>query len=296
MSDDRFSEEQARLIWRRAAQMQAEAAQRLEARSREVAARAEPMPEGFSQRDLEAAAVEAGIGREFVQLALAEGKRPQRRALSPAMDRLASRMLGTDRRSAEVSRVIAAPASDVFEAMQRIFPQYPYRLELRDSIGGDPLDGGVLVFATPSYFSGVAGDFALDMAYADMKELHVMMRPVEGPEGSSTEVVIATDLGYNRKLNFLVGGGVTGAGGVGGGAVAGAIAVAAGTAGAIVALPIVAGGLIGASLFTMGYRGMYRWGVGRGVRALERLLAALNVNVRTRGAFPQPSPEKPAES
>lgn len=271
MADDRgpLSEEQAREIWRRAARLQAEAAQRLEARSREVAARGEAPPsDGYSPGDVEAAAVEAGIGREFVKLAIAEAQQPERHGLSPLMDGLATRVLGTNTRSVEVSRVIDASPPEVFEAMQRLFPQYPYRLSLRDSIGARPTEGGVLVFAVPSYFSGTGGEFALDMAYADLKELNVVMRPVPGADGHGTEVVISSDLNYSRKLNVWVGGAFTGTGGLGAGAVAGGVSAAAGAAGAILALPVAAGALLGAGLFRAGYRALYRWGTRRGVRAV----------------------------
>jgi hypothetical protein len=204
---------------------------------------------------------------------------------------MATRLLGSERRSISASRVIAAPPHAVFEAMQRIFSLPPYFLELRDSIGGDPLEGGILVFATPSYFLHTS-EFSLDIAYSDLKELQISLRAVRpaGADAQSTEVTISSSMNYNRRLNVLLGGSVTGAAGVGGGAAAGAIAVAAGAAGVVVALPVVAGAAAGVTLFGAAIRSLYRFGVRRGQRAIDRLIGALALNTRTRGAFAQPPP------
>lgn len=289
--EERVPDERAQAIWRRAARLQADAAERLEERSRSLARRgAGSPPDGYSVIDVEAAAVEAGIAPEFVRLALAEdAMQVRRRGLSPRLDRFVTRMLGSGQRTVEASRVILAPPGEVFDAMTRLFPQHPYRLELRDSIGENLQEGAVLVFATPPYIGTTPNEFALDMAYADMKELHVMLRPVrEGERTLATEVTVTSDLEHGRRLNLFMGGGIIGAGAAGGGATAGAVV---GTVLGIGALPVAAGVVAGGGLFTVAYRALYRWGISRGAKALERLLAALDVNARTRGAFATPSPE-----
>ncbi len=292
------TEERARAIWKRAAQLQAEAAQRLEERSRSLAGGEIAPADGYRIQDVEAAAVEAGIAPEFVRLALAEESDQTRRSrpLPRRLDRAATRLLGTERRSIEVTRIISAQPHAVFEAMQRLFPQRPYLLELRDSMGADPLEGGILVFGTPGMGESTGG-FAMDMAYADLKELHVVLRPVrQAAQVVATEVTVSSDLTYSRKLNWWVGAGAVGTVTFGGGAAVGSLAMAAGVAGALVALPMVAGGLAAGGLMTGMYRGIYRWGVRKGVKALERMLHALDVNTRTSGAFAPPRGAEDARS
>ena len=69
-----LSPERAAAVWKRAAQLQAEAAQRLDERSRALAVRGEPDdadPHDFTLDEVRAAALEAGIAPEFVALAVA---------------------------------------------------------------------------------------------------------------------------------------------------------------------------------------------------------------------------------
>lgn len=72
---DRISEEAAQAIWRRAAQLQAEAERRLDEQRRRVAPKrltSSPPGDGLHPDDVRTAAEEAGISPEFVQIALAE--------------------------------------------------------------------------------------------------------------------------------------------------------------------------------------------------------------------------------
>jgi hypothetical protein len=74
-SDDRIPEETARAIWRRAAQLQAEAERRLEENSRRIPSATGTDPSGapgLHPDDVRAAGGEAGISPEFVQIAMAE--------------------------------------------------------------------------------------------------------------------------------------------------------------------------------------------------------------------------------
>ena len=80
MSQDetRISEEETRALWQRAAELQAEAARRLEERSRQLTPRGDPSGtaevEGYPLANVRAAAEEAGISPEFVDHALAEAR------------------------------------------------------------------------------------------------------------------------------------------------------------------------------------------------------------------------------
>lgn len=295
VSDDEvLPEERAREIWRRAARLQAEAAERLERYTRERARLSDgAVPEGYRVSELEAAAADAGIAPEFVRLALAEATMEERRGarLSPRWDRVASWLTGTDRRQVEVSRVIAAPPEAVFAAMQRVLPEHPYRLDLRETIGNDPLNGAVLVFGAPPYTGALLNEFALDLAYGGLKELHVVLRPVRtGDADVASEVTITSDLVRGRRTNLYAGGGVVAATAAGGGAFATAIAAASGLSLALAALPVAAGVSLGGAAFGFGWRALYRWGLGRATAALDRLLRALDGNTRTGGAFRSPAP------
>lgn len=286
--DDVLSEERARAIWKRAAQLQAEAAHRLEERSRALARGDTKDTGGFRVRDIEAAAVEAGISKEFVHLALSEASESETRAkpLPPWAESAATRLLGTAQRSLEISRVVQAPPAEVFEAMQRLLPSHPYFLALRDTVGANLLDGAILAFEVPSVWSAPYTDFRTEMAWADIRELHFVLCPVTQGDSAATMVRIAIDLTWSRKLNWWVGAGMSGLFAAGGGAAGAAIAAGALGLGALVALPVAAAGAAaGAATIGFGYGGLYRWGVKRGVRTIEKLLRALEVHARTRGAF-----------
>ena len=201
MSQDetRISEEEARALWHRAAELQAEAARRLEERSRQLAPRGHPSDaaevEGYRLADVRAAAEEAGISPAFVDHALVEARN---RALADGAharpSKMAARFLGQPPLALQVSRVIHAPAEEVYRAMQRILPEDPFRLSLVDQHGGDPLDGGALVFKVPAYLS-TPGDqsFAYEMAWVDLKQLHFSLRRVD-TDPPETELTVRGSL------------------------------------------------------------------------------------------------------
>lgn len=297
--DDRIDEERAAAVWRRAAQLQAEAAQRLEERSRRLAVEGEtdPSAPGFRRGDVEAAAVEAGISPEFVQLALAEMEGGERTVgLSGWQERAATRFLGSSRRSIELSRTVSAPPAAVLEAMQRVLPAHPYFLTLRDTVGDDPLDGGVLIFDVSKYdWNGGNSSFTTDAYYADLKQVRIVLRPVAAGPKPACEVVLSADLRRGVRYNWQVGSLLTGflgsgAAGVGAGLGVGVL----GLGGALIALPAVAGGAVVGGATALGYGAAYRWGVRKGVAALEGLLQTLDANARTRGAFALPNPPRPS--
>ena len=302
MSDDetRISEEQARALWRRAAELQAEAARRLEARSRQLAPRGDATDpaevEGYRLEDVRAAAEEAGISPEFVDHALVEarsetlvaGTREQRSVV-------ADRFLGNPPLTLEVSRVIRAPAQEVYAAMQRILPKRPFRLSLVDHHGADPLDGGVLVFNTPAYsYTPTTADqsFAYEMALADLKQLLFSLRRLD-TSPPSTELTVRASLTHGHKLNLWVGGSISGVfaslSGVGGGFAGAAAGVALGIGG-LAAGAAVAGFLAGGTVAMLGWRRLYRWGLGRGEKAIRNLIGSIAVDIETGGGFSSPKP------
>jgi hypothetical protein len=295
-----LSHRDAERLWHRAAELQAEAARRLEERSRELAPSSEgsgtALGEGYSLDQVVAAAVEAGISPEFIEFAVAELRNEQRLAEKDrdVIDRAADYLLGDPPTSAEVSRVIRTTPERVFQAMQRVFPAEPYRLTLKDTHGADPLAGGVLVFEVPAW-TGLEGADRLSYqarGWADMRLLYVTLTPLD-TDPPSCEVSIRTPLRHSRRVNFWAGSVVSGITGIGGGVAGVAIGLAA--AGALGLAPVVgallaagSGVAVGGSLAggsAMGYRSLYRFALRKGVRALEDLLAALDVGIRTGWSF-----------
>jgi hypothetical protein len=247
--------------------------------------------EGYRLAHVRQAASEAGIAPEFVELALAEAggaSGEQRRT-----DSWADRFLGRGPRSLVATRRFDHPAHEVYASMQRVLARY--RLSLMDSRGGEPLDGGVLVFELPSVGFESTEAILTDLyTWADVRELHVRLQPLD--EGRC-EVTLSAPVGYARRLSLGVGGAAAGVVGVVGALAAAALAmpliVAAGlgVVGEAAALATAAAvGLgVGGGTGVRGMRALYRWGQRRGASALERLLQALGVDLRTGGAFQPPS-------
>lgn len=304
MSHDetRITEEQARALWRRAAELQAEAARRLEERSRQLAPRGHPADtlevEGYRLADVRAAAEDAGISPEFLDHALVESR--NRALVEGAREKpsaMAARFLGQPPSSLEVSRVIHAPAEEVYAAMQRILPRRPFRLSLIDHHGADPLDGGVLVFKVPAYsYTATMADqsFAYEMAWVDLKQLLFSLRRLD-TNPPATELTVQGSLTRSHKLNMWVGGGFSGVvaslSGVGGAFVGTAVGVALGIGGlAAGAAGFLAGGVAVGGLAMLGWRGVYRYALRRGEKAIRNLIGSIAVDIETSGAFSSPKP------
>ena len=302
--ETRIPEEEAHELWRRAAELQAEAARRLEERSRQLVAREHPADtvdvEGYRLADVRAAAEDAGISPEFLDHALVESRN---RTLAEGADArpsaMAARFLGQPPRTLEVSRVIHAPAEEVYAAMQRILPEPPFRLSLIDHHGADPIDGGVLVFKVPaySYTAGTADQsFAYEMVWVDLKLLLFSLRRLD-TDPPATELTVQGSLTYSHKLNMWVGGGISGLlaalGGVGGAFAGGAAAVAFGIGGLAVGAAIVgffSGGASFGGLAMLGNRRLYRYALRRGEKAIRNLIGSIAVNIETGGTFSSPKP------
>ena len=162
-----LSETGANLVWRRAAQLQAEAAARLEARTRELRAlqgldgasggnddATRDASGAYRIEQVQSAAEEAGISRQYVALALAEldadigeGKELEQRAseVSP----MVHAVLGKHPRTITVSRTFDHAPREVLAAMGHALQRLPAALRLRETLGGHALHGGVLVFDLP---------------------------------------------------------------------------------------------------------------------------------------------------
>ncbi|MCU0623834.1 MAG: serine/threonine protein kinase [Gemmatimonadaceae bacterium] len=225
-----LSERQAQAVWERAAQLQAEAAARLEARTklssslpaaRGTDASGAPTS-GFRLRDVEAAALEAGISQQYVAVAMAELQSDAVVAPSEAegqvSDRVSQLVLGSARRQASVTKVIHAPAAQVLAAMGQVLQGGRYNLRLAETLGGHPLDGGVLVFDIPEMTGSESQGYQWTwLRYQSwVQQVRATIRAVPG-DSSRCEVTLSADLVAGRatalweSLGFGAGGGFGGA-------------------------------------------------------------------------------------
>ena len=281
-----LSETEANLVWRRAAQLQAEAAARLESMTRENAALAraderggggasgDAASGGFRLAAVQAAAEEAGISRQFVSIALAElqadrgaGRAIVARGGEPS--RAVRAVLGPHPRAISVSRIFEQSPRRVLAAMGVALQRAPAGLRLRETIGGHALYGGVLVFDIPGV-ENYASD-ATGFAYGNylwtwtryqlwVKTLRAQLAPVAG-DSSRCEVTLTIEPPEGRSgaiwesVGFGAGGGFTG-GLVG--ALLAKKAVLVALLGMPTAIPLMAGGLV---LGAVGNRLLYQWGL-----------------------------------
>ncbi|MGH7718395.1 MAG: protein kinase domain-containing protein, partial [Gemmatimonadaceae bacterium] len=301
-SSEVISEEEAAAIWRRAAQLQAEASRRLERRLARPAERlrTDSTGEGYRLAEVAAAAAEAGINSEFVALAVAE--RPAETGgsragdLTPFQERVARRLLKARERSISASRVIAAAPSEVLGCIGSVFQGYPYDLRLRETVGGHPLDGGVMLFDVPPRdamgATGPSMNFKHYMGALEQRQLRVTLHPLSG-ERAACEVTVYGDLRstVRRHARWAVPATALGAGGGGAAGYAlGASALALGAG--LAALPAVIGAAATGAGTALLYGAAYRIGVRRALRQLEKLLADLDANAKGRSLFGVTAPAR----
>ena len=283
---DRISDERAHAALRRAAELQAEAEERLETQSRgQIATEwdGSGTADGFRREDVETAAVEAGIAPEFIRQALVEQDIDGADAteLAPWITQVGSGLLRTRQRTIALSRAIDAPAASVLEAMRRVFPAHPYAMTLIDSIG-EPLAGGVLLFeiahSTHTHFQTAA-------TAVELQQLHVTLKPVTIGERDGCELTLRGDLRAGMRRNVVFGlsfSGLFGSLGV-------VLGVAISTA---LILPVIAVsaafGIVGGGGAAASYGAIYKHYLKKLTGDLETLLRTVDTNARTGGVFQPP--------
>ena len=298
-----LSEDAAKAVWLRAAQLQADAARRVQDRTAQAEAFATGVQpsaptSGYRRVDVEAAAVEAGIGVEFVQLALAEVPADPARGGAPAAasegrDRFATLIVGTVDRSMQVTSTIHATPVRTLEAIGRIFPAYPWELSFQDTVGGHPLDGGVLTFAVRPLASGAVvtmqgiSMLRYYLSVIDAYQLRVTLHPL-ATDPKRCEVTITADLRPGVQKNAKVGFGL--AVGLGGGGGALGIGLAAAKGALLLAAPIglAAFAAIGGAMVGI-YRLSFRHYLNRSRKELAALLDAVQGSVRSQDVFGAPA-------
>ncbi len=287
-------ESEAMAIWRRAAQLQAEAAQRLEQRARRsesLATSTGSTPDqGFRLREVEAAAIEAGISQHFVALAIAElpqaiAERPQ--SLAGWQERAAARWFGSTEQSLSVSRVIRATPRRTLQAIGRVLPAAPLNLMFQSQVGSHPLDGGVLVFDVPA-MQNYPYHWVYTRYGVYAKTIRVALRPLPH-DSRSTEVTLYVDLRRGVKVNLYTSAGITAATSIGGGALAAGIAVKAlAVVGAAIALPILGGVAAVGALGAVGFAAGYRFEIRKTREELDTALRMIENDVRSEELFATP--------
>ncbi|MDP1889357.1 MAG: serine/threonine-protein kinase [Gemmatimonadaceae bacterium] len=296
------SEVQAAEVWRRAAQLQADALRRIDAQ-RELASRAAAEQDvalsvptaSYKLQDVVVAAAEAGISRQFVAMALAELPR-EHVALRDAAgigisEEVATRYLGTSERSIAVSVPIAASPAKALRALGAILAQPPYSLVFRDSVGGHPLDGGVAVFDLPGVIAGASEAMAGQVNWywmnlhqsLEARQVQVTLR-AEGAGGARSLLTMTADLRPGVRRNVLASRWLSGSiGAISGALGATMLAKAAGIA--IVATLGAGGGLaigvtvLGLASYRLLYRSVVRKARGEMQRALEAVAGAVQAEV-----------------
>jgi predicted Ser/Thr protein kinase len=289
-----LSPEAAQAVWLRAAQLQQDAAARIRDRSRAIEA-AGMGTASYRLQDVVAAAGEVGIGAEYVQLALTEmpetGPVPAPPP-SPRAERLTTTLLGTADRSLRVAVTIPAPAARVLEALGRVVTASPYELQLADTAGGHPLDGGVMQFHRPLSMMKVASEMGVNMfAYRlyqlELDDLRITLRPV-GADRAATEVVVYGDLRPGMRKNLVASHWSAGGGGVLAGLL-GWVVAAAPKALALGSLlsPVVGltGAVLGAASGYAAFRWSYRGALAGAEQELTEMLEAVGRSLRAQQVF-----------
>jgi serine/threonine protein kinase len=304
-SDRVIPADQAEALWLRAAQLQSDAASRLEQRSRQgtglTGITTALASGGYRLRDVEAAAQEVGINPEFVALALAEQAGPRHAVMSPVSgtrkDRAITTLLGTSERSLSVSRVIRGSPKGVLEAIGRVLPGRPYLLTFKDAVGGHPLDGGVLVFTVPNMMKGMGmgsaesyTPFTYRMYQIELFQLNVTLRPVQGSSSGACEVTVYGDLRPGLHRNLSVNRWIASVVGVTAGGLGTAIGAGALTLGALALLPGVAAAAVLGGVSLASYRWLYRHALKKSTEELDGMLLALETQLRSQQLFGGPPP------
>ncbi|MEO5816233.1 MAG: serine/threonine-protein kinase [Gemmatimonadaceae bacterium] len=317
IADDRssrLSEEEANAIWRRAAQLQADALRRLESRSdlltqpssttaaRALVPSAEPVSAddtGYAVAHVVAAAREAGISNQYVAMAMAERPQGKSGAMVGSSDaqlgvseRAATLYLGTQERSVAVTHVIEATPARTLRALGSVLQQMPYQLTFRETVGAHPLDGGVMVFdlpAAPFLARGAQAD-ALNMYWMgtrrqlEARQVHVTLRRLPG-EQSRTEVTMTCDLRAGVRRNVRASQWFAGGIGAAAAFVSGVMASSNGVAAGV--------GLGVAALTLAWYRWLYPAVFDKARGEMSNALVAVGAVVRSEDVFGALSRETP---
>ncbi|MEO7363092.1 MAG: hypothetical protein ABI120_22355, partial [Gemmatimonadaceae bacterium] len=245
-------------------------------------------------RDVERAASEAGIGAEFVAMAVAERPDASSAALvetSPDEERRLTQAMGTSQRSISYTRTIRATPRTVLEVIGRVFTAPPFSVKLRDTVGGHPLDGGIMVFDVPMitmtssmYYGGHGFSmFNYRMTQVAVDRLNVIMKPVAN--SSQCEVTVYGDLREGLRKNWRYDKWFSGGSGAIGAAIGGGVGLAALSLGALAVVTATGGAALLGGLALVSYRALYRYALKKANDELVQLVSAIDENIRAQSVF-----------
>jgi hypothetical protein len=287
--DPVLSEDRARRLWERAAQLQAEAAQKEET--------AEIGPDdgepggkllegdddeatGYSLTHIKQAGKEVGIEPDFLDLAFAEEAilELEGGAGSGFWDRTSERFLQDTNQAFELYRRFGLPPQRVWLALEKALTSEANELELLEVRGGDPAGGGIAIFESPySYQRGGSLQY-----WATVAESRRYMIQITPDEAEGCEVSVRAPLRRSRRVNGAVGIVLSGVGGFfGGGLGLGIASLFTGGLAAPALLAFTAGGVVGGQALTrLGYRKLYRSAFRSLGKAFERMFARIERDVQ----------------
>lgn len=296
-----LSEADALAVWQRAAQLQAEAAHRME-RAATPPTESSEETEGYRVRAVEAAAVEAGISRQYVAIALAElrANAASGRHVSPVSaraDRRTTLLMGTSDRALSVSRVIPAAPKDTLQALGAVFTSAPRNFTVQDTVNGHPLDGGILRFRVPRMMEAYSNPMVAfsrenqlryRLEQIELFDLNVTLQARGDAARPACEVVITGDLREGLRRNVLwdvsmMGGSST----LAFAGAAKALGIMLGV-GALTAAPLA--GAAGVAMLAAGgtamwYRWLFRKALAKAIDELNELLAEVERHLNRRTLF-----------
>jgi hypothetical protein len=289
MGDDpggeRYTPEAARAVWRRAAQLQAEAERRSDERRRLGSTRVIARdPEDFTPYEVRVAAIEAGISPEFVQIAMAEVAAADRHTLPLPLpwreSRIAHGLLGGGRASIERTRSVNGTLDAVTAAVLRVFTGHPCFIVPGEVADLPAAAGHVVVFNVPSYDWSATADppFVEKASVIGLTQLHVTVRPTTGVEGRC-EVELSANLQPGIRSRWRLGAATS----IGSGAAGGALGIglaAPALSGVILALPAVLGAAAAGGLMMIAWTAGYRYYLAGVEKALDESLRSLEASVR----------------
>jgi hypothetical protein len=294
----RFSDEEARRLWERATQLQAEAARRRETLPAGDGGSGDDgdddeASQGYAVEHVRQAALEAGIDPEFMDQALAEARSGMLPA--PSQDTsFADRFLGDGAHWLVAREEVELSVRECLDALRRVFPRLG--LNLVDSRGGRPEKGGVLVFEAGNLAATMSNKTLMQLSYASVSEIHASFHALPGDD-EGCRVVLKAPLVKQRRTSAQIGLPsvlVTGAGVC---AAAMAVAVSALGAGGLTGIETIMGvgaGMGGGGVAGVGMHRVWRWmqryGQDKAQEGLDRLLQMVVTDARTEGGF------APAES
>lgn len=292
---ERFTDEQARRLWERATQLQAEAARRSEAPA-DGGDGSSSQNEGgadggggYAVDHVRQAALEAGIDPEFVDQALAEARSGM--LLETDGDTaFTDRFLGSVDHWLTAERSVELPPRECLDALRRVFPRL--KLNLVDSRGGRPEEGGLLVFETGDLGATMQNKVLMQLSYASVSEIHVSIHPTDD---GGCRLVFKAPLLRQRRTSARLGLPTVLVTGAGVCAVAMVIAVKALAVGGLTGLETAigvgtgmgSGGAVGVGLHRS-WRWMQDYGQRKAGEGLERLLQMVVTDARTEGGFALP--------